>query len=71
MGFLSGGSAKQLADVPEEERPTRREEAFARATVGSSVSSSALGPLDMRGPTGVATVIGSLQHGLRPPSLHA
>ena len=66
-GFLSGGSARQTANLNEVERDIQLEEAYARATVALTRARRLcvlLCPLDQKGPIGAATILGCLQYGL-------
>ena len=66
-GFLSGGSARQTANLNDVERDTQLEEAYARATVALTRSQRLCVlqcPLDQKGPIGAATILGCLQYGL-------
>ena len=66
-GFLSGGSARQIANLNEVERAIQLEEAYARATVALTRVRRLcvlLCPLDQKGPIGAATILGCLQYGL-------
>ena len=56
-GFLSGGSARQIANLNEVERAIQLEEAYARATVALTRARRLcvlLCPLDQKGPIGAA-----------------
>ena len=66
VGFLTGGRKQSFRDLPQEEQFVQQEEAFARATVAISRARSLyliMGPLDMKGLLGAATVPGSLMYG--------
>ena len=66
VGFLTGGRKQSFRDLPQEEPFVQQEEAFARATVAISRARSLyliMGPLDMKGLLGAATVPGSLMYG--------
>ena len=61
VGFLSGGRGKSFNQLPPQEQAAQREEAFARATVALTRAQEIcfiMGPLDMRGLVGAATIIG-------------
>ena len=85
VGFLTGGRGEKFRSLPEEERRTQEEEAYARATVALTRARKIcviFCPLDMKGLIGAATVMGSLMYGaghcwngmvnmhLRQPSLN-
>ena len=66
VGFLTGGRKKSFTMLPEEEQMVQLEEAYARATVAITRARALcliLGPLDMRGLIGAATVMGTLMYG--------
>ena len=66
IGFLTGGRRASFHALPQEEQDIQLEEACGRATVALTRARSLcviLGPLDMRGLLGAATVIGSLMYG--------
>ena len=66
VGFLSGGRSKHMKDLPRGEFVAQLEEAYARATVALTRAQKLciiMGPLDMRGLLGAATVIGCLKYG--------
>ena len=66
VGFLSGGRSKHMKDLPRTEFVAQLEEAYARATVALTRAQKLciiMGPLDMRGLLGAATVIGCLKYG--------
>ena len=61
VGFLSGGRSRRMKELPEKEVLAQLEEAYARATVALTRAQKLciiMGPLDMRGLLGAATVIG-------------
>ena len=61
VGFLSGGRGKHMRDLTPTEFLAQLEEAYARATVALTRAQKLcilMGPLDMRGLKGAATVIG-------------
>ena len=63
VGFLTGGRGEKFRKLPEEERRTQEEEAYARATVALTRARKIcviFCPLDMKGLIGAATVMGSL-----------
>ena len=65
IGFLTGGRGQKFRGLPEEERHTQEEEAYARATVAFTRARKMcviFCPLDMKGLIGAATVMGSLRH---------
>ena len=67
VGFLTGGRGEKFRSLPEEERRTQEEEAYARATVALTRARKIcviFCPLDMKGLIGVATVMGSLMYGV-------
>ena len=62
VGFLSGGRKKSFLDLPQDEQTVQLEEAYARATVAITRARSLcliMGPLDMKGLLGAATVMGA------------
>ena len=64
IGFLTGGRRASFLDLPQDEQDIQLEEAYGRATVALTRARSLcviLGPLDMEGLLGAATVIGSGQ----------
>ena len=64
VGFLSGGRSKRMKELPQKEVLAQLEEAYARATVALTRAQKLciiMGPLDMRGLLGAATVIGCLK----------
>ena len=66
VGFLSGGRGKEFRKLPLLEQELQREEAYARATVALTRAQQVcliMGPLDMRGLVGAATVVGCLKFG--------
>ena len=66
VGFLTGGRKKHLLALPESEQMVQLEEAYARATVAITRARALciiMGPLDMKGLLGAATVMGTLMHG--------
>ena len=66
IGFLTGGRRASFHDLPQEEQDIQLEEAYGRATVALTRARSLcviMGPLDMKGLLGAATVIGSLMYG--------
>ncbi len=66
VGFLSGGRCKPFRNLPPDEQLAQREEAYARATVALTRAQKfcvIMGPLDMRGLMGAATVMGCLKYG--------
>ena len=66
VGFLTGGRGEKFRGLPEEERRTQEEEAYARATVALTRARKMcviFCPLDMKGLIGAATVMGSLMYG--------
>ena len=66
IGFLTGGRGQRFRGLPEEERHTQEEEAYARATVAFTRARKMcviFCPLDMKGLIGAATVMGSLMYG--------
>ena len=66
IGFLTGGRRASFLELPQEEQDIQLEEAYGRATVALTRARSLcvlLGPLDMKGLLGAATVIGSLMYG--------
>ena len=63
VGFLTGGRGQRFRKLPEEDRHTQEEEAYARATVALTRARKKcviFCPLDMKGLIGAATVMGSL-----------
>ena len=66
VGFLSGGRRESFRALAQEEQLIQLEEAYGRATVALTRARSLciiMGPLDMKGLLGAATVIGSLMYG--------
>ena len=66
VGFLSGGRGKRMRELSTTECAAQLEEAFARATVALTRAQRLcliMGPLDMKGLLGAATVIGCLKYG--------
>ena len=66
VGFLSGGRGKGFQQLTPQEQDAQKEEAYARATVALTRAKQIcliMGPLDMRGLVGAATVIGCLKYG--------
>ena len=66
MASLTGGRRASFLDLPQDEQDIQLEEAYGRATVALTRARSLcviLGPLDMKGLLGAATVIGSLMYG--------
>ena len=66
VGFLSGGREKSFHQLPPQEQASQKEEAYARATVALTRAQQIcfiMGPLDMRGLVGAATIIGCLKYG--------
>ena len=66
VGFLSGGRGKKMRELSDTEITAQLEEAYARATVALTRAQKLciiMGPLDMRGLMGAATVIGCLKYG--------
>ena len=60
IGFLTGGRGQRFRGLPEEERRTQEEEAYARATVALTRARKLcviFCPLDMKGLIGAATVM--------------
>ena len=73
VGFLSGGRSKRMNDLSQNEFLAQLEEAYARATVALTRAQKLciiMGPLDMRGLMGAATVIGCLKHGAGVCGVH-
>ena len=61
VGFLTGGRGEKFRSLPEEERRTQEEEAYARATVALTRARKIcviFCPLDMKRLIGAATVMG-------------
>ena len=66
VGFLTGGRKKSFLDLPPDEQTIQLEEAYARATVAITRARSLcliMGPLDMKGLLGAATVMGTVMCG--------
>ena len=66
VGFLSGGRSKPFRNLPPAEQLAQREEAYASATVALTRAQKLcvmMGPLDMKGLMGAATVMGRLKYG--------
>ena len=66
VGFLTGGRKKSFRLLSEDEQLVQLEEAYARATVAITRARSLcliMGPLDMKGLLGAATVMGTLMYG--------
>ena len=66
VGFLSGGRGKSFHQLTRQEQAAQKEEAFARATVALTRAQQIciiMGPLDMRGLVGAATIMGCLKYG--------
>ena len=66
VGFLTGGRKKSFLLLSEDEQMVQLEEAYARATVAITRARSLcliMGPLDMKGLLGAATVTGTLMYG--------
>ena len=66
VGFLTGGRKKYFLALPEEEQMVELEESYARATVAITRARALcliMGPLDMKGLLGAATVMGTLMYG--------
>ena len=66
VGFLSGGRGKRMRELSPTECAAQLEEAYARATVALTRAQRLcliMGPLDMKGLLGAATVIGCLKYG--------
>ena len=67
VGFLSGGRGKSFHQLTPQEQAAQKEEAFARATVALTRAQQIcfiMGPLDMRGLVGAATIMGCLKYGV-------
>ena len=74
VGFLSGGRSKRMKGLPQKEVLAQLEEAYAWATVALTRAQKLciiMGPLDMRGLLGAATVIGCLKYGAGVCGVHA
>ena len=66
VGFLTGGRKKSFLDLAQDEQAVQMEEAYARATVAITRARALcliMGPLDMKGLLGAATVMGTLMYG--------
>ena len=66
VGFLSGGRGKSFHQLTRQEQAAQKEEAYARATVALTRAQQIciiIGPLDMRGLVGAATIMGCLKYG--------
>ena len=66
VGFLTGGRKESFRALPQDEQCVQLEEAYGRATVALTRARSLcviMGPLDIKGLVGAATVIGSLMYG--------
>ena len=66
VGFLTGGRKKSFLLLSEDEQMVQLEEAYARATIAITRARSLcliMGPLDMKGLVGAATVMGTLMYG--------
>ena len=66
VGFLTGGRKESFRELPQDEQLIQLEEAYGRATVALTRARSLcviMGPLDMKGLVGAATVVGSLMYG--------
>ena len=66
VGFLTGGRKKSFRLLSEDEQMVQLEKAYARATVAITRARSLcliMGPLDMKGLLGAATVVGTLMYG--------
>ena len=65
VGFLSGGRGKNFHQLTPQEQNAQNEEAFARATVALARAQQIciMGPLDMRGLVGAATIMGCFKYG--------
>ena len=73
VGFLSGGRGRHMKELSENEVLAQLEEAYARATVALTRAQELciiMGPLDMRGLPGAATVIGCLKYGAGGCGVH-
>ena len=73
VGFLSGGRSKRMNELSQNEFLAQLEEAYARATVALTRAQKLciiMGPLDMRGLMGAATVMGCLKHGAGVCGVH-
>ena len=66
VGFPTGGRKKSFLLLSEDEQMVQLEEAYARATVAITRARSLciiMGPLDIKGLVGAATVMGTLMYG--------
>ena len=66
VGFLSGGRERNFHRLTPQNQSAQKEEAFARATVALTRAQQIcmiMGPLDMRGLVGAATIMGCLKYG--------
>ena len=66
VGFLSGGREKSFRKLPVQEQAAPKEETYAQATVALTRAQQIcfiMGPLDMCGLVGAATIIGCLKYG--------
>ena len=66
VGFLSGGRGRSFHQLTPQEQSAQKEEAFTRATVALTRAQQIcmiMGPLDMRGLVGAATIMGCLKYG--------
>ena len=73
VGFLSGGRSKRMKELPQNKILAQLEETYARATVALTRAQKLciiMGPLDMRGLMGAATVIGCLKYGAGVCGVH-
>ena len=73
VGLLSGGRSKKMKELSQHEFLAQLEEAYARATVALTRAQKLciiMGPLDMRGLMGAATVIGCLKYGAGVCGVH-
>ena len=64
--LFSGGREKSFHQLPAQEQASQKEEAYARATVVFTRAQQIcfiMGPLDMQGLVGAATIIGCLKYG--------
>ena len=74
VGFLSGGRGRSFHQLTPQEQSAQKEEAFARATVALTRAQQIcmiMGPLDMRGLVGAATIMGCLKYGACSSGLDA
>ena len=66
VGLLSGGRGRSFHQLTPQEQSAQKEEAFAMATVALTRAQQIciiMGPLDMRGLVGAATIMGCLKYG--------